>query len=248
MSNCDIPGGLFSGKQDVFAELKVSNIESWEHTTDVIVDAGKSCFWKTHLSGLLDLSNPERNFLKIRAKARSDGKVIFIGLAQVSSAAIKTGNGEWVELNGKLMVDEVTESGSYTISARYRKEGTDDVWEDVITRLQHTEPSTKLQGAEPGGFEAEDDNYGKSDFEIEEASTQSKKSNGPLNIAPSVNTGEDDEGYADEDFEQMTNGSVEKPSKSNDSPAPVEMKPLDGEEDEYADDNYEEDNYEDDFA
>ncbi|CAE7457282.1 unnamed protein product [Symbiodinium microadriaticum] len=208
------------GSQIVFAELKIANMDTWNGSTDVIENVDSSFSWNTRLTGTVDLIRPEQRMLKLQARTLVGGKEKHLASADVSTAEIKAGLGQWVVVTGAMGNDNGEVCGEFSISARFRQASDNDVWEDA--------PATPRGHAAATHEEYDDDNYGESEFENDElgSTTKSKKT-----------TTESEDDYAN-DFE----GSISE-KKSKVLPAAESAG-----DDEYGDDDYEDEYADDEFA
>ena len=212
-----LPGLDSNGTRDMFAELRIMGVDDWNESTDVAEKSGRSCSWHTRLTGLVDLREPDKRRLRLQAKILCDGKEQLLVGADIGTAVIKDGEGQWVEVTGKTIDANGNESGEYSISARFRK-GESDLWEDA--------PATPTQlPVQQDEREDAGSNYGESIFGNNDlgSTTQSTKA-----------TVESDGDYGD-DFEGNSSKVLPEESAGDNEYDDEEY------EDDYADDDFADD-------
>jgi hypothetical protein len=127
VSKLDNTSGLFEGKQDPFAELKVGDGSKWSHKTDPVVDGGRNASWSLQLTGPVSQRDIAGGTVKLRIRAqKSDGSAEVIGKAVVSDGLALFGPNEnkWVTLSGDLLEEDGTSfAGKFTANIRFRAQG-----------------------------------------------------------------------------------------------------------------------------
>jgi hypothetical protein len=149
VSKLDNTSGLFEGKQDPFAELKVGDGSKWSHKTDPAVDGGRNASWSLQLSGPMSQRDIAGGTVKLRIRAqKSDGSAEVIGMAVVSDGLALFGPNEnkWVTLSGDLLEEDgKSPAGQYTVVIKYRPLGTERQGDDSALKMSLS-PRVALDG------------------------------------------------------------------------------------------------------
>lgn len=110
--------GLFGGKQDPYAVLKVGDGSVWQHTTDVREDGGSYAMWNLNFSSAISSADAGAGKLIIKALDKDPKRDKAIGKVAIDLQGVLSSPNVWMDLSGELQ-DDGKKSGLYTVRVRF---------------------------------------------------------------------------------------------------------------------------------